>query len=61
MIKSKALALILALSPISLAFVPVVTNATGIPVFDGGNFANMIINATNQATQISQQVSQVNP
>jgi len=60
LIKSKALALILALSPISLAFVPVVTNATGIPVFDGGNFANMIINAANQATQISQQVNQVN-
>ncbi|WP_228275410.1 type IV secretion system protein [Acinetobacter oleivorans] len=36
------------------------TNATGIPVFDSGNFANMIINATNQATQISQQVNQIN-
>ena len=34
--------------------------ATGIPVFDGGNFANMIINAANQATQISNQVSQIN-
>jgi len=34
--------------------------ATGIPVFDGGNFANMIINASNQATQISNQVSQIN-
>ncbi|ELZ3581748.1 conjugal transfer protein TrbJ [Acinetobacter baumannii] len=36
------------------------TMATGIPVFDGGNFANMIINAANQATQISNQVSQIN-
>jgi conjugal transfer/entry exclusion protein len=35
-------------------------SATGIPVFDGGNFANMLINATNQATQISQQVNQIN-
>ncbi|MFL1616231.1 conjugal transfer protein TrbJ [Acinetobacter baumannii] len=35
-------------------------NATGIPVFDGSNFANMIISATNQATQISNQVQQIN-
>ena len=60
MMKSKVLAMILALSPISLAVIPVTANATGIPVFDGGNFANMIINATNQATQISQQVNQIN-
>ena len=34
--------------------------ATGIPVFDGSNFANMIISASNQAQQISNQVSQIN-
>ena len=32
----------------------------GIPVFDGSNFANMIISASNQAQQISNQVSQIN-
>ena len=32
----------------------------GIPVFDGSNFANMIISASNQARQISNQVSQIN-
>lgn len=35
-------------------------NSAGIPVFDGSNFANMIISASNQATQISQQVNQIN-
>ncbi len=32
----------------------------GIPVFDGSNFANMIISASNQARQISNQISQIN-
>lgn len=43
-----------------LMMVTTSANATGIPVFDGGNFANMLINAANQATQISQQVNQIN-
>ncbi|MGG6518200.1 UNVERIFIED_CONTAM: conjugal transfer protein TrbJ [Acinetobacter baumannii] len=46
--------------PVPLMAISTHTNATGIPVFDSGNFANMIINATNQATQISQQVNQIN-
>ena len=60
MIKTKLLAFILAIAPVPLMTISISANATGIPVFDGGNFANMIINAANQATQISQQVSQVN-
>lgn len=60
MIKTKLLAFILAITPAPLMTISVSANATGIPVFDGGNFANMIINAANQATQISQQVNQIN-
>lgn len=60
MIKTKLFAFILAVAPVPLMTISMSANATGIPVFDGGNFANMIINAANQATQISQQVSQVN-
>ena len=52
---------------ISLAVLLTIGTATststimaGIPVFDGSNFANMIISASNQAQQISNQVSQIN-
>ncbi len=60
MIKTKLFTAILAIMPVLLMAISTHTNATGIPVFDSGNFANMIINATNQATQISQQVNQIN-
>lgn len=45
-----------------LAVTTVTSTSTmaGIPVFDGSNFANMIISASNQAQQISNQVSQIN-
>lgn len=55
-VKALSLALILSVTAVSSTS----TMATGIPVFDGSNFANMIISASNQATQISNQVQQIN-
>lgn len=55
-IKALSLACVLAVSAVSST----TTMATGIPVFDGSNFANMIMSAQNQATQIAQQVQQIN-
>lgn len=58
-IKAISLAILMSVSSVA-SVVPVTANATGIPVFDGANFANMITNAANQATQISNQVEQIN-
>lgn len=58
-IKAISLAILMSVSTVA-SVVPVTANATGIPVFDGANFANMIQNAVNQATQISNQVQQIN-
>ena len=58
-IKAISLAILMSVSSVA-SVVPVTANATGIPVFDGANFANMITNAVNQATQISNQVQKIN-
>jgi P-type conjugative transfer protein TrbJ len=63
--KNKTLALVVSLTTTFGVLAPTLVisttaNSAGIPVFDGSNFANMIISASNQATQISQQVNQIN-
>ncbi|WEV50249.1 conjugal transfer protein TrbJ (plasmid) [Acinetobacter sp. ESL0695] len=57
-IKSILLSCILCFSSAAIPFSQV--SATGIPTFDASNFANMINSAVNQATQISNQVQQIN-
>lgn len=57
--KVKSFLLALTLSTSSVMGIQTV-HATGIPTFDASNFANMINSAANQATQISNQVQQIN-